>query len=107
MVGIERVFPHFAKELAVLVDAMTSFGLDHDREAVVAVLVGEIRPMRRQDVGVSVDFQHAWILAEEPLGVRRAGWRGQAEAIDAGRGLPDLCSPRRLTPNFQLLTPDS
>ena len=59
VVGIERVLPDFAEELAVLVDAMAAFGLDHDREAVVAVFVGEIRPVRRQDMGVGVDLEHA------------------------------------------------
>jgi hypothetical protein len=63
VVGIERVLPDFAEELAVLVDTVAALGLYHDREAVVAVFVGEIRPVRRQDVGVGVDFEHASILA--------------------------------------------
>ncbi len=57
--GIERVRPDFAEELAVLVDAVAALGLDHDREAVVAVLFGEVRPVGREDVGVGVDLEHS------------------------------------------------
>jgi hypothetical protein len=52
--------PDLAEELAVLVDAVAAVVavVDH-REAGVAVLRGQVRPVARQVVRVGVDLQHA------------------------------------------------
>src|SRR5258708_36766549 len=67
MLRVERVFPDLAEKLAVLVDAVASFRIDHHREAVVAVFFSEVGPVLGEDVRVGVDlervgFRHAWIL---------------------------------------------
>src|SRR3546814_10124026 len=57
------VGPDLAEELAVLVDAVAAVvGVVDDREAVVAVLLRQVRPVARQVVGVDVDLEHAGSL---------------------------------------------
>ncbi|WP_449424801.1 hypothetical protein [Rhodanobacter lindaniclasticus] len=55
---VECRIPHFAEELAVLVDAVAAVGMRHHREAVVAVLGRQVRPVAGQDVRVGVDLEH-------------------------------------------------
>ena len=107
--GIEGVGPDFAEELAILVDAMATVGVDHDGKAVVAVFLGEVGPVLGQDVGVGVDLEHARSLT------RRAGrwqepgrFRRRLASADASRrsccGCPaprfGRCRPGR--PGFRI-----
>src|SRR6185312_3975274 len=78
--------PHLAKELAVLVDAVAAVGVGHHREALVAVLGCEVRPVAGQDVRVGVDLEHPGSLepwdtssraayAQCGAGAAPIGWR--------------------------------
>ena len=89
--------PDLAEELAILVDAMASVSVDHDRKTIIVILLGEIWPGLGQDMGVGVDLEHGAEFSA-PVPTRDRTSREIQESAPAFRHFPNKASGLKAFP---------